>query len=100
MAVSAVALLLVMVMVPTVLPPAMMVVGVVAKLMVGTVRAVTVMVSVLLPVPPPLVAVMVAVKVPVTVGDPEITPVTALTPRPAGSPVAPKLVGVLVAAMA
>lgn len=44
-------------------------------------------------VPPALMALMVAPKVPVPIGVPEISPVEALTPKPGGSPVAPKLVG-------
>src|SRR5687768_10858120 len=44
-----------------------------------------------------LVALIVALKVPLTVGVPEITPVVVLTERPGGRPVAPKLVGLLVA---
>ena len=59
--------------------------------------AVTVMVSVCVAVPPPLVAVIVAMKVPVTDGMPLITPVLVLTASPAGKPLAPKLVGELVA---
>ena len=66
--------------------------------MVGaTVAAVMVMTSAWVPVPPPLVAVIFAVKVPVTDGVPLITPVLVLTLSPAGNPVAPKLVGELVA---
>jgi len=54
-------------------------------------------VSVALPVPPELVALMVTLYVPAVVGVPEITPVLVFTDRPAGSPVALKLVGLLVA---
>jgi len=50
-----------------------------------------------LPVPPPLVALSVTVDVPAAVGVPEIRPEAVFTARPAGNPVAPKLVGVLVA---
>jgi hypothetical protein len=45
----------------------------------------------------PLLAVMVTLVVPAVVGVPEITPVLALTLRPAGSGLALKLVGLLVA---
>ena len=54
-------------------------------------------VSVALPVPPALVALMVTVYVPAVVGVPEINPVLVLTLKPAGSPVALKLVGLFVA---
>ena len=54
-------------------------------------------VSVALPVPPALVALMVTVYVPAVVGVPEIKPVLVFTVKPAGSPVALKLVGLLVA---
>ena len=57
----------------------------------------TVIFNVAVPVPPAFVAVMVTVKVPDAVGLPEINPVVALTVKPPGSPVAPKLVGLLVA---
>ena len=46
-----------------------------------------------------MLAVMVALKVPATVGVPDITPVAVLTDSPDGNPVAPKLVGELVAVM-
>ena len=58
---------------------------------------ITVKVSVALPVPPALVALMVTLYVPAVVGVPEINPVLVFTVRPAGSPVALKLVGLLVA---
>jgi hypothetical protein len=45
----------------------------------------------------PLLAVMVTLVVPAAVGVPEITPVLVLTVRPAGSGLAVKLVGLLVA---
>jgi len=51
----------------------------------------------LLQVPAPLLAVMVTLVVPVPVGAPEITPVLVLILRPAGSGLAVKLVGLLVA---
>jgi hypothetical protein len=50
-----------------------------------------------LQVPAPLLAVMVTLVVPAVVGVPEITPVLVLTLRPAGSGLAVKLVGLLVA---
>jgi hypothetical protein len=56
-----------------------------------------VMTSVALPVPPALVALMVTLYVPAVVGVPEINPVLVFTVKPAGSPVALKLVGLLVA---
>ena len=54
-------------------------------------------VSVALPVPPALVALIVTPYVPAVVGVPEITPVVVFTVNPPGSPVALKLVGLLVA---
>ena len=54
-------------------------------------------VSVALPVPPALVALMVTLYVPAVVGVPEINPVLVFTDKPAGSPVALKLVGLFVA---
>jgi hypothetical protein len=54
-------------------------------------------VSVALPVPPALVALIVTLYVPAVVGVPEINPVLVFTVKPAGSPVALKLVGLLVA---
>jgi hypothetical protein len=47
--------------------------------------------------PAPLRAVIVTLVVPFVVGVPEITPVLVLTVRPAGSGLAVKLVGLLVA---
>jgi len=47
----------------------------------------------------PLLAVIVTLVVPVDVGVPEITPVLVLILRPAGSGLALKLVGLLVAIM-
>jgi hypothetical protein len=61
------------------------------------VAGLTVKVSVALPVPPALVALMVIVYVPAVVGVPEIIPLVVFTLRPAGSPVALKLVGLFVA---
>ena len=54
-------------------------------------------VSVAVPVPPAFVALSVTDEVPVAVGVPEIRPLVVFTVRPAGSPVALKLVGELVA---
>ena len=56
---------------------------------------VTVSVRVAWPVPPLLVAPRVTVEVPAAAGVPEISPVVALTDKPAGKPVALKLVGEL-----
>ena len=53
--------------------------------------------NVLLPVPPALVALKVTLEVPAAVGVPEMSPVTVLIVKPLGSPVALKLVGLLVA---
>jgi hypothetical protein len=50
-----------------------------------------------LPVPPVFVALSVTLEVPPAVGVPEIKPETVFTVKPAGNPVAPKLVGELVA---
>ena len=54
-------------------------------------------VSVAVPVPPAFVALIVTLVLPVAVGVPETAPVLVLTLKPAGNPVAPKLVGLLVA---
>ena len=51
------------------------------------------------PVPPALLALMVTELVPVANGVPDMTPVVVFTLRPAGNPVALKLVGLLVAVM-
>ena len=78
-------------------PPAAVQVGL-SELMVGT--ALIVITSVALAVlqgPAPLLAVIVTLVVPAVVGVPEITPVLVLTLRPAGSGLAVKLVGLLVA---
>jgi hypothetical protein len=53
--------------------------------------------NVALPVPVEFVALMVTCDVPVAVGVPVIKPFDVFTDKPAGSPVAPKLVGLLVA---
>ena len=71
--------------------------AVVALVMTGA--AVTINVSVAVPVPALLVALSDMVEVPVAVGVPEIRPLAVLTDKPAGRPVAAKLVGVLVAAI-
>jgi hypothetical protein len=63
--------------------------------MTGT--AVTVSVSVAVPVPALFVALSVIVETPAAAGVPEIRPVAVFTVRPAGRPVAPKLVGELLA---
>ncbi len=52
-----------------------------------------------LTVPEPLVALMVTELEPAAVGVPLITPVLLLRLRPSGNPVAPKLLGELVAVM-
>lgn len=78
-------------------PPAVAQVGFRA-LIVGL--ALTVITSVALAVlqgVPPLLAVMITLVVPAVVGVPEITPVLVLILRPAGSGLAVKLVGLLVA---
>lgn len=49
------------------------------------------------PVPPAFVALTLTLDVPELVAVPEIKPVLAFTASPAGKPVAPKLVGLLVA---
>ena len=54
-------------------------------------------VSVAEPVPPALVALIVTLVLPELVGVPEINPVLVLMLNPLGSPVAPKLVGELLA---
>ena len=56
-----------------------------------------VMTRVALPVPPALVALIVTLDVPAVVGVPEINPVVVFTDKPAGNPVALKLVGLFVA---
>jgi hypothetical protein len=61
------------------------------------VAALIVNVSVRVPVPPALVALKFTVEVPAALGVPEINPVVVLIDSPEGSPVALKLVGLLVA---
>jgi hypothetical protein len=81
-------------------PPAAMQVGLI-ELIVGVVPIVITKVAVaLLQELAPLLAVMVTLVVPVPVGVPEITPVLELKLRPAGSGLAVKLVGLLVAVIA
>src|SRR2546427_385005 len=53
--------------------------------------------SVWVPVPPALVALRVTVEAPALVGVPAMSPLVASSARPAGNPVAPKLVGLFVA---
>jgi hypothetical protein len=78
-------------------PPAAVQVGL-SELMVGLLLIVITSVALaVLQVPAPLLAVMVTFVVPAVVGVPEITPVLVLTLRPAGSGLAVKLVGLLVA---
>ena len=54
-------------------------------------------VSVFVFVPPALLALIVTEYIPAAVGVPEISPVVVSTVKPEGSPVAPKLVELLVA---
>jgi hypothetical protein len=56
---------------------------------------VTVRARVAVPVPPAFVAPMLTLELPTAVGVPVISPVAVATLSPAGSPVALKLVGVL-----
>jgi hypothetical protein len=51
------------------------------------------------PVPAELVAEMLTTEVPPAEGVPEINPVEVLSERPAGNPVAPNEVGLLLAAI-
>ena len=59
----------------------------------------TVMTKVPNPVPPALLALMLTLVVPVALGVPVMAPLLVLTLRPAGNPLALKLVGVLLAAI-
>ena len=78
-------------------PPAAVQVGLI-ELIVGAVPMVITKVAVaVLQELAPLLALIVTLVVPVLVGVPEITPVLVLTVRPAGSGLAVKLVGLLVA---
>ena len=65
----------------------------------ATTGAAMVSVSVAWPLPTALLAEMVTVDVAAVVGVPLITPVEVFKLNPAGSPVAPKDVGVLLAVM-
>lgn len=49
------------------------------------------------PVPPAFVAEIVALNVPAALGVPEMSPLAVFTPSPGGKPLAPKLVGELLA---
>jgi hypothetical protein len=69
--------------------------GVVNTNLVGVAATITVTVAV--PVPLAFVALNETAELPAAVGIPEMTPVPVLMLRPAGSPLAPKLVGVFVA---
>ena len=53
--------------------------------------------SVALPVPPAFVALMVTLVLPAAVGVPEINPLVEFTLKPAGRPVAPNEVALLLA---
>ena len=66
-------------------------------MIIGAGNGVTVSVSVLAPVPLALLARSEMANVPAVDGTPEITPVVVSTVRPVGSPMAAKLVGLLVA---
>jgi len=79
-------------------PPAVVQVGL-SELIVGTALIVitSVCCALVLQGLAPLLAVIVTLVVPAVVGVPEITPVLVLTLRPAGSGLAVKLVGLLVA---
>ena len=57
----------------------------------------TVRVRVAFPIPPLLIAVSATLNVPDALGVPETRPVAVLTERPPGKPLAPKLVGLLIA---
>jgi hypothetical protein len=59
--------------------------------------SITVSVSVAVPVPALFVALSVIVETPAAVGVPEIKPDVVFMVRPAGRPVAPKLVGLFAA---
>src|SRR5437879_2120186 len=65
----------------------------------GGAALLTVNVRVAVPVPPLLAALRVTLEVTAVVGVPEIRPLEGLTESPAGSPVALKLVGLLLAAI-
>ena len=67
------------------------------ELVITGVAGLIVRVSVAVPVPPALVALKLILELPAVVGVPEINPVAESMANPAGSPVALKLVGLLVA---
>src|SRR2546427_10925237 len=73
-------------------------VAVAAMVMTG-VAGLIVTASVWVPVPPALVALRVTVEAPALVGVPAMSPLVASSARPAGNPVAPKLVGLFVAVL-
>ena len=78
-------------------PPAPVQVGLI-ELIVGELPIVITRVAVaVLQGPAPLLAVMVTLVVPAVVGVPDMSPVLVLTLKPAGSGLAVKLVGLLVA---
>lgn len=68
-----------------------------AALVIAGLATVMVRESVAVVVPPAFVAPIVTLEVPVAVGVPLIAPVLVLTLKPAGNPVALKLVGELLA---
>ena len=81
-------------------PPAAVQVGLIEPIVGAVPMVITRSAVAVLQVPAPLLAVMVTVVVRFAcVGVPEITPVLVLTLRPAGSGLAVKLVGLLVAVM-
>ena len=69
----------------------------VVELVITGVAGLIVRVRVAVPVPPELAALKLTLELPAVVGVPEMSPVTVSTDNPAGSPVALKLVGLLVA---
>ena len=69
----------------------------VVELVITGVAGLIVRVRVAVPVPPALEALKVILELPAEVGVPEMRPVTVSTDNPVGSPVALKLVGLLVA---
>ncbi len=71
--------------------------AVVALVMTGAGGLLTVNVKVMFPVPPELVALKSTLEVPAMVGAPVIKPVAVFKDKPTGSPVALKLVGLLMA---
>ena len=68
--------------------------------MTGTAPATMLSDSVAVPVPCAFVALRVTLNVPAAEGVPEMRPFVVLTARPAGSPVALKLAGLLIAVVA